>query len=368
MAEENPLHALLSKKGPKGRKCSAAKAGLNHRNVKTTTYTPSLPGCSKDADDSDIQNNIDLNDTPPVLVTQVEQADISLKNDVASIKEQLAQIIPTMAKMQEAMFTKEEDSSYSESSSDDEEVVESNAGLEHFMKLCDRTDKKGPSINEKLALGTTSMLSKGLKEEEKEKLFDKYLTPENCERLNVIQCNEEVYKSTSKNTRILDNTLQSIQGSLCKGISAVVSCFNKLLPLANGEEELTNETTSELTSMSADALALLTNASYSLDMHRKNNFQREFKAEYKSLCNDKEISGKLFGKDLKEKITEISEVNKVSSQVSRSKYSQRKRKSTNNSFLDKSKERKTQTQSLKKKFSFKKKSMPNKNKKQKKKE
>ena len=327
-------------------KKSADKAGLTRNSPKPDD---SLPSCSKELNSED--------------TTQCEKE--TMAHDMAIVKEQLAMLVPTIHKIQEIVFT-QDDSSDSETTSEEEGELNDNKGLEHFMNLSNGSEKVGPIVDEQLAQGTETMLTKGFKKEEKEKLFEKYLIPENCQRLKVIPCNEEIYKTASKNSRITDSQLQTVQASLCKGITAVMYNFNKLLPLVNGEEQSSTEKILELTTHTADSMALLTNASYQLDMVRKSVFQKDFRHEYKSICKDENISGKLFGQDLKEKITEITEVNKVTSKITNQYKGNRKRKNTTSTFLDKRNPKEKKKQDTKKKFSYKKKAQYSKTKKEKK--
>ena len=279
----------------------------------------------------------------------ISKADVSVM-----IKEALAQVMPAVIteikdKYQQDIRMIEDSENSSNSESEEEEIEEgeiTEQGLEHLMTLSGRAKTDTPKINENLAKGCEDMMSKGIQPEIKEKLIKKYNTPPNCLRMDVLKCNPEIYKTASKQARVNESQLKNIQETLSKGINALTNSFDKNIPLANGSEKPTLENMQEINNINADALALFSQSSYMLDMYRKNNFQREFKYEYKSICKDEEIKGQLFGKDLGEKVKAMTEVNSISNKLSKKHYSSnRKRKYDNNqdksskTFLDKSHQR-----------------------------
>ena len=234
-------------------------------------------------------------------------------------------------------------------SSDDEDLTQDMSeieegeihddNLEQFIKISGLTAEEGPKLNEKLSKGLDEMLSKGIQSETKDELMKKYKTPANCKRLEVVQCNTEIYKKASKNTRITESKLQDIQQCMNKGICALTISFNESLSSLNGSETLSAQKFKELNNINTDALALLTQATHMMDVFRKLNFKKEFKREYSSICKEEDIRENLFGKDLAEKVKVITETNKLTNMMT----SQRKRKYP---FLDKSQQSQQNRQSF----------------------
>ncbi|GFO49878.1 hypothetical protein PoB_007638300 [Plakobranchus ocellatus] len=127
--------------------------------------------------------------------------------------------------------------------------------------------------------------------------------PSNCKRLNVVDCNPEVFKNAGSRARYRDTSLQGVQKSLLKGLTAVALVFDKLAKTIR-EDEVVEQL--------SDGVALLANASHRLDVFRRQSFQGEFKDEYNSLCQTSyPVTGSLFGPSVQEKIKEVQESLKV---------------------------------------------------------
>ena len=249
-----------------------------------------------------------------------------MKEDMIEIKQQLKALLPIVTEMHTAYNQYQESE---ESPSDDEEVEmeeeeekeegEITENLNHFQKISGKGKKRGPMINSTLANGTETMLTEGISTETKEELFAKYSTPENCERLEVVTCNSEIYKNANKYSRINETKLTTIQSSMMKGLSAVIYAFNKTLTLIEDGKQAKTSKLQEINTCSADAIALISNASHQLDIFRKTNFKRGFKNEMSSICKDEPIKDLLFGNEteLTEKVKHIGEVQKLSYKVNK---------------------------------------------------
>lgn len=75
----------------------------------------------------------------------------------------------------------------------------------------------------------TSLLSKVIPKEQRDELVLKFLQPGNCERMNVIQCNNFVYKNVPINLQNIDNkifrkatAIPSLQEEASKDFSLVL--------------------------------------------------------------------------------------------------------------------------------------------------
>ncbi|GFN87752.1 myomodulin neuropeptides [Plakobranchus ocellatus] len=114
---------------------------------------------------------------------------------------------------------------------------------------------------------------------------------------------QEVFKNAGSRARYRDTSLQGVQKSLLKGLTAVALVFDKLAKTIR-EDEVVEQL--------SDGVALLANASHRLDVFRHQSFQGEFKGEYNSLCQASyPVTGSLFGPSVQEKIKEVQESLKV---------------------------------------------------------
>lgn len=129
-----------------------------------------------------------------------------------------------------------------------------------------------------------------------DKIPQKYLTPSNCKRLNVVQCNPGMFKNTSQRARIRESGLQGVQKNILKGLTAISSAFDTICPqIQDPQLDSVKETI-------ADGIALVANGSHSLDVFRRQSFRSELREEYSSMCTGNyPVMGFLFGKDVQEK-------------------------------------------------------------------
>lgn len=60
-------------------------------------------------------------------------------------------------------------------------------------------------------------------------LVAKYPPPMNCTRLQVVSCNEEIFKQATFSCRIKDLSLQKDQLSLLEGITAIIRVLGNMV-------------------------------------------------------------------------------------------------------------------------------------------
>ena len=190
-----------------------------------------------------------------------------------------------------------------------------NDELSYFKEVTGQIKVDGPVINDDIAQGVNNLLCSGLDKEKRKNIGDKYQTPGNCERLNTIPCNPEIFKKVSPECRERDKFLQSIQTCLIKGLCAQTYAFDKTINLLKKTED---KDISDLLNIQSDATTLLAQSSHMIDLFRRQNFKPEIRDVYSSLCSDNyPISKFLFGPELGEKIKDVSETLKVSNRLNR---------------------------------------------------
>ncbi|RUS89329.1 hypothetical protein EGW08_002936 [Elysia chlorotica] len=253
----------------------------------------------------------------------------SSTDDIAAIKAQLQQlmrIVPVVEEIKLAYDSYNEQASTADChpESEDGEVEEETdtstpqpaSDLDYFMSVSGSVFPEGPSVDDKIAKGTTAILCTGLPTDTKDRLHNKYTVPGNCPRLAAIPCNAEIFKSVGKQLRSNDSALQNIQKHLLKGLSAVTYLFDQINHMSNSAVQYKNVST--LSTTAADSIALLANASHEIDIFRRQSFRTELKPEYASLCsNSYPVQDMLFSSELPEKIKDLGETFKVSQRVNK---------------------------------------------------
>lgn len=197
------------------------------------------------------------------------------------------------------------------------EIIE--PSLNYLGEVAGTSKPEGPKIHEQVAKATTKLLTEGLAPKMKDKLFSEYETPENCPRLEVIECNKTIYQNASKSARLRDGKLQETQKGMLQGLNVLTFTYDHILR-AKTSNGLNSDDTNVITNMLADAMALIADTSHGLDITRRRNFQPEFKEEFNQLCNNSyPVQDKLFGRDdtLPEKVKDVTETLKVSHRVNK---------------------------------------------------
>ena len=183
-----------------------------------------------------------------------------------------------------------------------------------LSKYVNKKKKTGPPLNEDYAKWITDLLETGMEEEAKEDTIKNCLPPDNCQRLDLIRVNSEIFKNAKKDVKAEDVMLQRVQRPLIAGVNKLVLHMNKFIEAAKGEGE--HPSPDQTMEVMAQAIALVADSSHELDVRRRAKFKVGLKPEYKSLCNDNApVKTLLFGEELSDKIKDIKETNKIAYNV-----------------------------------------------------
>ena len=191
-----------------------------------------------------------------------------------------------------------------EEGEDEEDDDDDDEDMQYFNQTAGIIIEKGPDIKSSLSKGMTKILQEGLTKDNRKLIEDKYTTPGNCNRLTPVPCNRRIYKMVKKPVRIRDTNLQHIQNDITKGLTALAHAFTKT---SSEEDEIKSRST-----LIADAMSLVANASHSLDLFRRKAFRPHVSSEYQELCSDesKPVTDQLFG-DLSEDVKNTAEDIKI---------------------------------------------------------
>ena len=235
--------------------------------------------------------------------------------DLKTIKEQLStlmELVPVVAELKQAydnhLNVEAEEAAPDNVSTCDAstcEMGETANEMSYFESIAGTQALEEYNLQNNLAKGVEKMLSEGLSKDTSAQLTQKYETPTNCARLAVLPCNPEVFKNASAKAKSRDSALQNTQKALAKGLSAVIYAYDDLLHSPDGD-------TVQVREKMADGIALLSHASHSLDMFRRQSFKGEIKDEYNTLCTTSyPAAGSLFGPNVNDKIKEVQESMRV---------------------------------------------------------
>ncbi|GFN83819.1 hypothetical protein PoB_001032500 [Plakobranchus ocellatus] len=103
--------------------------------------------------------------------------------------------------------------------------------LKYFINLAGTDAPEEVLIDENIATGIDKVLTDGLSKEMHPQGASQYTAPSNCKCLNVVDCNQEVFKNAGSRARYRDTSLQGVKKSLLKGLRAVTLVFDKLAKL-----------------------------------------------------------------------------------------------------------------------------------------
>ena len=176
----------------------------------------------------------------------------------------------------------------------EEEEDDDDEDMQYFNQTAGIIIEKGPDIKSSLSKGMTKILQEGLTKDNNKLIQDKYSTPGNCNRLAPVPCNKRIYKMVKKPVRIRDTNLQNVQNDITKGLTALAHAFMKT---RSEEDDIKSRST-----LIADAMSLVANASHSLDLFRRKAFRSHVSSEYRELCSNesKPVIDQLFASKLLE--------------------------------------------------------------------
>ena len=239
-----------------------------------------------------------------------------LTRQVNAMSNMMAEYGPRILEMSDAVKAMQA-TAYDVSGSDDDETNtpggSQDSNNDYLSSVVGEGSKTGPRIHENIAAAVNKVLSQGLLPSTVETLITKYPTPENCERLQVMSCNKAIYQGVSKKLRLEDKGLQTIQESLTKSLTACTVAYNNL------SSNVTEESEPSVRELVADCLSLAANASYKLDLFRRQNFKTDLSEDFSSICSgEKPVTGSLFG-ELSTEIKDCAEAAKLTKRIHKNK-------------------------------------------------
>ena len=166
-------------------------------------------------------------------------------------------------------------------------------------------------LDSELSQLVKELLSKGMNREARDDLIDKFPTPSNCNRLDIVRVNPEIFNSVREEIKTDDVMLQKAQKPLLKGIAAVARILDYYMKAEKGKKPL--PTSESVMKTLSDSISLLSDASHKIDFRRRTLFKGDIRTEYRLLCRDQNPVEEelLFGTELGKSVKDLTEASKV---------------------------------------------------------
>ena len=110
--------------------------------------------------------------------------------------------------------------------------------LAGMAKVVNKPQQDGEDLAPELSELVKQLLSKGMSKEARDELMDKFPTPGNCNGLEVVRVNPEIFNSVIKEVKTEDVMLQKAQKPLLKGIIAVTRTLDDFMKAEKDEKPL----------------------------------------------------------------------------------------------------------------------------------
>ena len=146
-----------------------------------------------------------------------------------------------------------------------------------------------------------------MSKEARDELIDKFPTPGNCNRLEVVRVNSEIFNSVREEVKTEDVMLHKAQKPLLKGINAVTRILDDFMKAEKGEEPLPSS--ESVMKVLSDSISLLSDASHEIYLRRRTLFKGDIKPEYRLLCSDQNPveNGLLFGTEVGKSVKDLTD-------------------------------------------------------------
>ena len=137
--------------------------------------------------------------------------------------------------------------------------------------------KKSPPIDAKIASLVDDILTGDLSADMAREKGEKYPPPENCKHLQAITINEEIWDVMSRKNKSIVLAFQKVQEPLVESLSALANLSDHLVKDVQSSKT-TN--TREVLHQVMDAVAILGNANWRLNMKRREIIKPELNPPY----------------------------------------------------------------------------------------
>lgn len=183
-----------------------------------------------------------------------------------------------------------------------------------YAKQFNDDDKVGPKIEEGLASVVTNLLQKRAPKDKLKDIFKETLRPENVELLQSPKVNREIWSKMFPNQKSRDIRLCKVTNYAMKAMILLVKLLNDI----NDDKSKHKPTESDISKTVFQALVCLSASNHQMSVNRRDLIKPVLKNDYAQLCSaSTPVTTFLFGDDLSKNMKDISEANKMGTNVSR---------------------------------------------------
>lgn len=162
--------------------------------------------------------------------------------------------------------------------------------------------KEKPALLQKdIAVSWTTILQRGLPEDERASLLTKYPIPENCSLLEAPRLNPEVQSVSREVVGRRDKKLVDLQNQIGTALSALGQLLTQLLGVDSNKNMA-------LIQLASDASRILLDFHYKQSISRRELISLDLKKEAKQTLSNSHVDGWLFGDKLGERLKATKEV------------------------------------------------------------
>ena len=180
-------------------------------------------------------------------------------------------------------------------------------------------DKVGPPVRTKLADKVNSHFKTALSYDTIQGKQKEYVRPENCSKLSVPHCNDEIWKKLSRFQKRKDVKMANIQRALSASATAITQVIENLLSAAKSK---TIVDIPAIVSKATDALALIGHGSHRVLFRRREMLALTLKSEYAALASPAvPVTDFLFGDDLVKTMRDIRQTSTISREAGQNQWS-----------------------------------------------
>ena len=186
--------------------------------------------------------------------------------------------------------------------------------LDQLSKDLAEDEKQGPNISPHLAVIVNNLWQQNISGDKFKDRLSKYPMPENCDKIFVPRCNEEIWNGENilnSHLRGQDIILQKITMQISKATSAIINVSDLILKMkdsglqgvsANAYQLQLNN----LITCTVDSLFIPAKSCTDLNQYRRDNMKDQFQPSLRKLANNVPAgSALLFGDDLAGRIRSL---------------------------------------------------------------
>ena len=187
--------------------------------------------------------------------------------------------------------------------------------LDELLKQAGTSEIVDDDVDTRISDIVNSVFKKRMDKELYKKLTsdDSNPRPKNCEALKTVSTNRMLWDNLTETTRTNDKKLQNHQRTLVKVSIIVTKLFDILAKAKESKAPLDMDML--ITKMN-NALCLLGDMNFNINMFRRALMKNEMKDQYKKLCSDTvPFSSELFGDELAKLAKDVGETNKMGTKI-----------------------------------------------------